>query len=115
MRDWLILIAHLMVTAVRIVIPGARAIITESLLLKHQLLILNRPRKKASRLHTLDRILLGLIAILVSPATYVESRSGREARDLVALSPGADPTQVSMAVFTQHPASPRPQGDRPKH
>ncbi|WP_198683850.1 hypothetical protein [Peristeroidobacter agariperforans] len=68
MRDWLILIAHLIVTTVRIVIPGgARAIIAESLLLKHQLLILNRPRKKAPRLHTLDRILLALSAMLVSP------------------------------------------------
>lgn len=49
-------------------IPGsARAVIAESLLLKHQLLILNRPRKKAPRLHTLDRILLGFGAMLVSP------------------------------------------------
>lgn len=68
MRDWLILIANLIVTTVRIVIPGgARAIIAESLLLKHQLLILNRPRKKAPRLYTLDRILLGLSAMLISP------------------------------------------------
>lgn len=68
MRDWFVLIAHLMVTTVRIVIPGgARAVIAESLLLKHQLLILNRPRRKAPRLHTLDRILLGLSAMLVSP------------------------------------------------
>jgi putative transposase len=44
---------------------GARAVIAESLLLKHQLL--NRSRKKAPRLHTLDRILLGLGAMLVSP------------------------------------------------
>ena len=68
MRDWFVLIAHLLVTTIRIVIPGgARAVIAESLLLKHQLMILNRPRKKAPRLHTLDRILLGLGAMLVAP------------------------------------------------
>ena len=68
MRDWLILIAHLMVTTVRIVIPGgARAVIAESLLLKQQLLILNRPRSKAPRLRPFDRILLGLGAMLVAP------------------------------------------------
>jgi len=68
MRDSFVLIAHLIVTTVRIVIPGgARAIIAESLLLKHQLLILNRPRNKAPRLHTLDRVLLGLSAMLISP------------------------------------------------
>jgi putative transposase len=46
---------------------GARAVIAESLLLKHQLLILNRSRKKAPRLRALDRILFGLGAIFVSP------------------------------------------------
>jgi putative transposase len=68
MRDWLILIAHLFVTATRTMAPGgARAIIAESLLLKHQLLILNRSRKRAPKLRALDRILLGLAAMLVSP------------------------------------------------
>src|SRR6266852_6321352 len=68
MRDWLVLIAHLIITTIRTIAPGgARAVIAESLLLKHQLLILNRSRKKAPRLRALDRILLGLGAILVSP------------------------------------------------
>jgi len=35
--------------------------------LKHQLLVLNRSRKKAPRLHALDRVLFGLGAILVAP------------------------------------------------
>ena len=68
MRDWLILIAHLIVTTIRTVAPGgARAVIAESLLLKHQLLILNRTRRKAPQLRALDRILLGLGTMLVSP------------------------------------------------
>jgi putative transposase len=68
MRDALLLIAHLIVTTIRTIAPGgARAVIAESLLLKHQLLVLNRSRKKAPRLRALDRVLLGLGAILVSP------------------------------------------------
>ena len=43
------------------------AVIAESLLLKHQLLILNRARKNAPKLRAWDRILLGLGAVLVSP------------------------------------------------
>jgi hypothetical protein len=59
------LLAHLIV---RIMAPGvARAIVAESLLLKHQLLILNRARRKAPPLRAPDRILLGMGAILVSP------------------------------------------------
>jgi len=68
MRDWFVLMVHLIVTTIRIVTPGgARAVIAESLLLKHQLLILSRSRRKAPKLRTLDRILLGLGAMLVSP------------------------------------------------
>ena len=68
MRDWLLLMAHLIVAIVRTMAPGgARAVVAESLLLKHQLLILNRSRNKAPPLRALDRILLGLGAMLVSP------------------------------------------------
>jgi transposase InsO family protein len=68
MRDGFVLLAHLIVTIIKIVAPGgARAVVAESLLLKHQLLILNRARRKAPPLRALDRILLGLGAILVSP------------------------------------------------
>jgi len=68
MRDWFVLIAHLIVTTIRTVTPGgARAVIVESLLLKQQQLILNRSRKKAPRLRPVDRILLGLGALLVAP------------------------------------------------
>jgi len=65
MREWLVLMAHLIVTTIRTMIPGgARAVIAESLLLKQQLLILNRSRKKAPKLRALDRILPGLGAML---------------------------------------------------
>src|SRR5258708_10478740 len=68
MRDWLVLMAHLIVTIIKVMAPGAaRAVVAESLLLKHQLLILNRSRKKAPKLRALDRILLGMGALLISP------------------------------------------------
>jgi hypothetical protein len=48
MRDWLVLMAHVIVTTIRTVTPGgARAVIAESLLLKHQLLILITERLRA--------------------------------------------------------------------
>jgi putative transposase len=67
MRDGLVLMAHLIITIIKVMAPGgARAVVAESLLLKHQLLVLNRSRRKAPPLRALDRILLGLGAILVS-------------------------------------------------
>src|SRR5450755_3367040 len=61
------LIAHLVTTLVRLALPGGvRAVIAESLLLKHQLLILNRSRNRAPRLTPWDRLLLGVGAFLVA-------------------------------------------------
>ena len=55
MRQWLILVAHLVVTIIKVVTPaGARSVVAESLILKHQLLILNGFRKKAPKLVVLD-------------------------------------------------------------
>jgi putative transposase len=68
MRQWLILVAHLVVTIIKVAAPaGARSVVAESLILKHQLLILNRSRKRAPKLVVPDRVLLGLTALLVSP------------------------------------------------
>jgi hypothetical protein len=71
MREWLVLFAHLIVTLIKIVAPErARAVIAESLLLRHQLLILNRSRVKAPNFTAWDRVLLGLGAMLVSPHLF---------------------------------------------
>jgi len=56
MRDVLILAIHLLVTLAKFLRPGgARRVVAESLLLKHQLLISNRSRRRASNLTVLDR------------------------------------------------------------
>jgi putative transposase len=68
MREWLILVAHLIVTIIKVAAPGgARSVVAESLILKHQLLILNRSRKRAPKLGVIDRVLLGLGTLLISP------------------------------------------------
>ena len=67
-RDLLILAIHLLVTFAKLLRPGGvRAVAAESLLLKHQLLISNRSRQRASNLTTLDRILIALTTLFVNP------------------------------------------------
>src|SRR5450631_275133 len=62
------LIAHLVTTLVRVALPGGvRAVIAESLLLKHQLIVLNRTRNRAPRLTAWDRLLFGIGAFWVAP------------------------------------------------
>jgi len=68
MKHIVVLIAHLIVSLVTLSgSGGARGLLAESLLLKHQLLILNRGRNRAPNLGFWDRFVLGLGCFFVSP------------------------------------------------
>ena len=74
MRDLAILFLHLITTLTKLSGPGgARSIVAESLLVKHQLLIVNRSRERAPNLGTSDRIIAGLCAILMRPDRILRS------------------------------------------
>jgi len=65
MRDVAIVILHLIVTMVRMARPGGlRSVVAKSVLVKHQLVILNRGRKRAPNLHTADRVIAASNRIL---------------------------------------------------
>ena len=68
MKDLLPLLAHLLTTIAKLLGPGgARAIVADSLLMKQQLLIINRSRKRAPNLSTLDRFRLGSWSLFFNP------------------------------------------------
>src|SRR5580693_7848538 len=74
MRDVIILFVHLIVTAVRLARPGGlRSVVAESVLVKHQLLILNRGRKRAPNLHSADRVIAGLCTLFMRPVRVLRS------------------------------------------
>ena len=74
MRDALILLVHLIVTIVRLMQPGGvRSVVAESVLLRHQLLILKRARLRAPDLRPGDRIVAGLCAGFMFPARLFRS------------------------------------------
>ena len=74
MRDILVLFVHVIVTVLQLARPGGfRSVIAESALVRHQLLILNRGRKRAPNLRVSDRIVAGLCTLLMRPARIVRS------------------------------------------
>jgi putative transposase len=74
MRDLVRLFVHLLTTVIRLSRPGGlRSVLAESVLLKHQLQILNRSRRRAPNLHASDRLIAGLCALLVRPGRLVRS------------------------------------------
>ena len=74
MRDPIILLVHLIATLARLMGPGGlRSVVAESVLVKHQLLILNRSRHRAPNLCASDRILAGVCALFMRPARVIRS------------------------------------------
>jgi len=58
MKDLLLMLAHLLATLAKLLGPGgAKAIVADSLLMKQQLLIINRSRRRAPNLTVIDRLL----------------------------------------------------------
>ena len=74
MRDFLILLLHLIVTLARLAGPGGvRSVVAESVLVRHQALVLSRGRKRAPNLRTADRIVMGLCTLFIRPARVLRS------------------------------------------
>jgi putative transposase len=68
MRDLVILLVHVITTILRLLRPGGvRAVMAESVLAKHQLLILNRSRQRAPNFRALDRLIAGICSLWIKP------------------------------------------------
>jgi len=79
MRDVVILFAHLIVTIVRLARPGSlRSVVAESVLVKHQLLILNRGRNRVPNLSAAERIIAGLCVLFMNPPRFYVPQSAEQ-------------------------------------
>jgi putative transposase len=68
MKDLLVLLAHLLTTIAKLLGPGdARAVVADSLLMKQQLLVISRSRRRAPNLSALDRVLPGFWSLFLDP------------------------------------------------
>jgi hypothetical protein len=69
MREDAILFLHLIVTVVRLAPPGGlRSVVAESLLVKHQLRILNRGCSHVSKRRAGERFIAALCTLFMNPA-----------------------------------------------
>src|SRR6202158_1399668 len=86
MRTLVVLFIHFIATLARLLGPGGvRSLVAESLLLKHQLLIVNRSRQRSPNLCAWDRILAGWMALLVRPTRLLRSAIVLKPSTLLAL------------------------------
>ena len=104
MRDLIVLLFHLIATVFRIAQPGGlRSVIAESVLIKHQLLIVNRSRRRAPNLRIWDRLIAGLV-LPVDPASPSLAISDRiQAIDPVEFPSRSGSAQIQIPVFAKTP------------
>ena len=107
----LILAVHLLATIAKLVRPGGvRAVVAESLVLKHQLLISSRARRRAPNLNSFDRFLLGLGSLFVPPSRIPKLAVILKPRTLFRFHEAAQETQISVALLVGRSSAPRPEG-----
>jgi len=68
MRTYIVLLLHFVTSVAKLLGPGGtRALHADTLLVKHQLLAVNRTRRRALNLTSCDRVLMGLCSLFMRP------------------------------------------------
>jgi putative transposase len=113
MRDLVVLFIHFIATLARLLRlrpGGARSIVAESILLKHQLLILNRSRQRAPNLSASDRILAGWLALWPRPNRLPRSAVLLKPSTLLGLHQAMCKQEYRMLFSPNHNRMPGPKG-----
>ena len=111
MRDLAVLFLHLLVTVARLAGPGgARSVVAESVLVKHQLLILNRTRKRSPNLRTADRVVAGFCALCMRPGRLIRSAIVLKPSTLLRLHRALIQRKYRRLFSSNRPTRPGPKG-----
>src|SRR6516225_1213349 len=113
-RDLAILFLHVLATVARLARPGGtRAVVAESVLVKQQLLILNRSRKRSPNLRFADRLVAGVCTLLMRPSRLVRSAIVLKPSTLVRLHRALIGRKYRRLFSATVPTKPGPKG--PSH
>src|SRR5215472_14948537 len=111
MRDVAILFVHLIVTLARLARPsGLRSVVAESVLVRHQMLILNRGRKRAPNLRASDRITASLWTLFMRPTRVLRSAIVLKPSTLLHLQSLLRQRKYRMLFSPRHRRRPGPKG-----
>ena len=111
MRDLAVLFLHLLATIARLAGPGgARSVVAESVLVKHQLLILNRSRKRSPNLRLADRVVAGLCALFMRPGRLIRSAIVLKPSTLLRLHRALIQRKYRRLFSSNRPTKPGPKG-----
>ena len=108
---WPSLVLHLLATVARLAGPGgARSLVAESVLVKHQLLILNRSRKRSPNLRPSDRVVAGLCTLFMRPGRLIRSAIVVKPSTLFSLHRALIQRKYRRLFSSKGPIRPGPEG-----
>jgi transposase InsO family protein len=111
MRNLVILFVHVIATLARLWGPGGiRSVLAESVLVKQQLLILNRSRQRFPNLRASDRLVAGLCAFLIRPARLIRSAIVLKPSTLLSLHQALRNRKYRRLFSSQRRSRPGPKG-----
>ena len=111
MRDLVVLFLHVLATLARLAGPGgSRSVVAESVLVKHQLLILNRSRKRSPNLRPSDRVVAGLCALVMRPGRLIRSAIVVKPSPLLRLHRALVQRRYRRLFSSNGPTKPGPKG-----
>jgi putative transposase len=111
MRHLFMLFVHAIVTITRLLGPGGiRSVVAESVLVKHQLLILNRSRRRAPNLRASDRFVAGLCALFMRPSRLVRSAIVLKPSTLLSLHQALKNRKYKVLFSSKRRSKPGPKG-----
>ncbi len=115
MRDIAILFVHLLATIARLMRPsGARAVIAESLIVKHQLVVLSRGRERAPNLRPIDRVIAGLCTLFIRPGRLVRTAVVLKPSTLLAFHAALVKRKYRRLFSPKRRGKPGPKGPSPE-
>ena len=115
MRDLAILFIHLLTAIARLMRSGGgRAVVAESLLVKHHLVILNRGRERATNLRPMDRIIAGLCTLFIRPGWLLRIAVILKPSTLLAFHASLVKRKYRQLFSPKRRGKPGPKGPSPK-
>jgi len=115
MGNAIVLLAHLLARLSVVLGPcGIRTVLAENILLKQQLLVLQRARRRAPNLPTSDRLFFGFCALLLSPRRLMRTAIILKPASLLRFHRGLKELKYRF-LYSSHPKrKPGPKGPAPE-
>src|SRR5437762_12681677 len=113
MRGLAVLVLHLLTTFARLAGPGgARAVVAESVLVRQQLLILNRSRRRSPNLRLAERVVAGVCTLFMRPRRLVRVAIVLKPSTLLRFHRALTTRKYRRLFSSTAPRTPGPKGPR---